>query len=103
MNKAEFVEELATHFGGNKAAAGRALDAITGTVIEQVASGDKVSIAGFGVFEQVHRDARVVRNPKTGERKAVDAMTVPRFRPGSQLKEAVTSHDHDTSNGKVAS
>ena len=48
-----------------------------------------MSITGFGVFEKVHRSARVVRNPRTGERKQAEATAIPRFRAGTDLKAYV--------------
>ena len=91
MNKAEFIETLATtHFDGNKAEAARALNAVTQTITYQTASGEKVTITGFGVFEKVHRSARMVRNPRTGERKRAKATAIPRFRAGTDLKAYVS-------------
>ena len=89
MNKAQLISELAEHFEGSKAEAARALNAVVQTITEQVASGDKVAITGFGVFEKFDRPARVVRNPRTGERKQADATSVVRFRPGTDLKSRV--------------
>jgi DNA-binding protein HU-beta len=43
--------------------------------------GDKVSIAGFGVFEKRVRAARTARNPRTGEAVKVKKTAVPAFRP----------------------
>lgn len=86
MNKSQLVEALAARFGGNKAEATRALNAVADTIMEQVGSGQKVSISGFGSFERMHRDARVVRNPRTGERKPVEETWVARFRPGTEFK-----------------
>ena len=51
--------------------------------------GEKVSLTCFGVFERVHRSARMVRNPATGSRTPKDAMFVPRFRAGLLFKRAV--------------
>ena len=90
MNKAEFIEALAAHFDGNKAEAGRALNAITETITYQTAGGERVTITGFGVFEKVARPARMVRNPRTGERKRAKATAVPRFRAGTELKAYVS-------------
>ncbi len=90
MNKAELIDALAKqHFEGNKANATRALNAVVDTISTEVAQTGKVSITGFGVFEVLHREARVVRNPRTGERKQADAMDLPRFRPGTDLKNRV--------------
>lgn len=90
MNKAQLIEQLATHFGGSRSEAARALSAVVETITYQVASGDKVSITGFGVFEKVDRPARVVRNPRTGERKEAAATSVVKFRPGTDLKAHVS-------------
>jgi len=90
VNKAEFIEVLSTHFDGNKAEAARALNAVTQTITYQTATGEKVTITGFGVFEKVHRSARMVRNPRTGERKRAKATAIPRFRAGTDLKAYVS-------------
>lgn len=90
MNKAELIGSLAgDHFGGNKAAAARALNAVVESISSGLADTGRVSITGFGVFEVAHRDSRMVRNPRTGERKQADAVDLPRFRPGNDLKERV--------------
>jgi DNA-binding protein HU-beta len=90
MNKAQLIEALADHYDGNKTQAGKALNAVVETITRQTAAGEKVSITGFGVFEKVHRAARMVRNPRTGERKRAKATAVPRFRAGSELKAYVS-------------
>ncbi|HIT76035.1 MAG TPA: HU family DNA-binding protein, partial [Candidatus Avipropionibacterium avicola] len=90
MNKAELIERLSENFDGNKAEAARALNAVTETITYTVASGEKVSVTGFGVFEKLDRPARMVRNPRTGERKRAKATSVPRFRAGTDLKAHVS-------------
>ncbi len=89
MNKTAFTKALASRFDGNVAEAGRALDAVLETIVQQTAAGEKVSLTGFGVFERVHRSARMVRNPATGSRTPKDAMFAPRFRAGLLFKRAV--------------
>jgi DNA-binding protein HU-beta len=90
MNKSELVEALAAHYDGSRADATRALNAFVQTVSSATASGERVAITGFGVFERVERPARTVRNPRTGERLDVPATAVPRFRPGTELKAYVS-------------
>jgi DNA-binding protein HU-beta len=102
VNKAEFIEVLATHFDGNKAEAARALNAVTQTITYQTAAGEKVTITGFGVFEKVHRSARMVRNPRTGERKRAKATAIPRFRAGTDLKAYVSGAKKVPKAGKRA-
>ena len=90
MNKAQLIEALSAQYDGSKAEAGRALNAVVETIMFSTARGEKVSITGFGVFEKVARPARMVRNPRTGERKRAKATSVPRFRAGSDLKAFVS-------------
>jgi DNA-binding protein HU-beta len=89
MNKAELIEALSVHFDGSKTEAAKALNAVVSTITYKTAAGEKVSITGFGVFEKVHRSERMVRNPRTGERKKAEATAVPRFRAGTDLKAYV--------------
>jgi DNA-binding protein HU-beta len=89
MNKAELIEALSRHYDGSKTEAAKALNAVVSTITYKTAIGEKVSITGFGVFEKVHRAARMVRNPRTGERKQAEATAVPRFRAGTDLKAYV--------------
>ena len=90
MNKAELIQAVATYYDGSKTEAAKALNAVVETITYKTAAGEKVSITGFGVFEKVHRSARMVRNPRTGERKRAKATAVPRFRAGSDLKAYVS-------------
>lgn len=49
----------------------------------------RVEIRGFGSFSLHHRQPRVARNPKTGEKVTVSATAIPHFKPGKALREAV--------------
>lgn len=90
MNKAELIQAVAAYYDGSKSEAAKALNAVVETITYKTAAGEKVSITGFGVFEKVPRSARMVRNPRTGERKRAKATAVPRFRAGSDLKAYVS-------------
>jgi DNA-binding protein HU-beta len=90
VNKAELIQAVAAYYDGSKSEAAKALNAVVETITYKTAAGEKVSITGFGVFEKVHRSARMVRNPRTGERKRAKATSVPRFRAGSDLKAYVS-------------
>jgi len=90
VNKAELIDALARHYDGSKVEATKALNAVVQTITFSAAAGNKVVITGFGVFEKVDRPARMVRNPRTGERKEAAATSVPRFRAGTDLKAYVS-------------
>jgi DNA-binding protein HU-beta len=89
MNKSEMVEAAAKEAAISKAAAGRALDAITNAIVKAVAKGDTVTLVGFGTFKSSKRAARTGRNPQTGKEIKIAAMTVPRFTAGAGFKAAV--------------
>lgn len=89
MNKAEFIDALVEHLGDRKTAL-KALDATLEEIQRAVSKGEKVSFAGFGVFEKRQRAARMARNPRTGDAVRVKKTVVPAFRPGQGFKELVT-------------
>jgi DNA-binding protein HU-beta len=89
MNKAELVDSVASAANLSKADAGRAVDAVLGSITSSLKNGQQVSIVGFGTFTVKHRAARAGRNPRTGETIQIAASNVPGFKAGKALKEAV--------------
>ena len=90
MNKNQLVEALAARYDGNKRAARHALESVLDTITREVAKGEKVAITGFGSFEKRVRNARMVRNPQTGERIRAKKTHVPKFTAGQDLKNIVS-------------
>ena len=88
MNKRDLIDALSGRLGDKKSAT-EALNAVLETIQSAVASGDKVAITGFGVFEKSERPARTARNPATGAEINVPASSVPKFRPGADFKALV--------------
>lgn len=89
MNKSDLADAVLNKIGGTKKAAEDAVDAVFDTITGSLKSGGEVSVAGFGVFVAKKRAAREARNPRTGEKVHVPATTVPKFRAGKGLKDAV--------------
>ncbi|GAB5490932.1 MAG: HU family DNA-binding protein [Phototrophicaceae bacterium] len=89
MNKSELVSAMAEAAGITKAEADKALDAFTDTVTSALKKGDKVSLVGFGTFSTSERAARKGRNPQTGAEIQIAARTVPKFKAGKGLKDAL--------------
>lgn len=89
MTKSDLVDSVAAKAGMTKKDSARAVDAVFDTIKEQLKTGDKVQLVGFGSFEVKQREARVGRNPKTMEEIRIPSRRVPVFRPGKELKEAV--------------
>ena len=89
MNKAELIDAVASSTDMSKAEAGRAVDAVLGSITDSLAAGTTVSIGGFGNFEVRDRSARMGRNPQTGETIHIAATKVPAFKAAKALKMAV--------------
>ena len=56
-------------------------------IIDAMADGDRVELRGFGAFSVKKRDARLGRNPRTGESVQVDEKHVPFFKTGKLLRD----------------
>ena len=87
--KNDLVAAVVEKAGLSKKQAAAAVDAVLDTIRESLASGEKVSLIGFGSFDVKERKAREGRNPQTGEKIKIPAKKVPVFKPGKQLREAV--------------
>jgi DNA-binding protein HU-beta len=90
VNRTELIDEVAKRLDTTRKDAEKAVDAFVDTVQRAMKEGDRVRVAGLGVFESVERAARTVRNPRTGEPIKKRKTTVPRFRPGTELKEIIS-------------
>ena len=65
----------------------RIVSTIFDEIIEAMARGDRVELRGFGAFSVKKRDARVGRNPRTGESVQVEDKAVPFFKTGKLLRD----------------
>lgn len=91
MNKGELIDAVAAKAEVSKRDADAIVSATVEAIMEAVASGNKVSLVGFGSFEPRERKAREGRNPKTGETLKIAATTVPGFSAGKGFKQLVAS------------
>ena len=91
MTKAELVSAVAAEADITKVKAEIAVKAFIAAVTGALKKGDKLSLVGFGTFSTAKRAARKGQNPQTGKKINIPAATVPKFKPGKTLKEAVNS------------
>ena len=74
----------------------RDVERIVNTIFEEItdaiARGERVELRGFGAFSVKKRDARVGRNPRTGEAVDVDAKSVPFFKTGKLLRDRLNGN-----------
>ena len=89
MKKAGLITAIAEKTGLSKKDAEKALVAFMDTVTTELVNGEKVQIVGFGTFEARKRNARKGNNPLTRESIEIAATTVPAFKAGRVLKDAL--------------
>jgi len=91
MTKTQLVAAIAESANMDKAAANRALEALTDIVTKEVASGGAVTLPGLGKFACRARPERTVRNPSTGEQMSKPADRVAKVTIAKQLKDVINA------------
>ena len=91
MNKTELIDKIAAGANLSKADAKNALDATVKAIKEALVAGDKIQLIGFGTFSVNERPAREGVNPASGEKIAIAAKKVAKFKAGAELAEAVNA------------
>jgi len=92
MTKSELVQSLAE---ANPHLYQRDVEAIVTAIFSEIAAalarGDRVELRGFGAFSVKRRDARIGRNPRTGDSVQVAEKHIPSSRPASSCATASIS------------
>jgi DNA-binding protein HU-beta len=89
VNKHDLVTAVADASGLTKADATKAVDAVLDSITAALKGGDEVRLVGFGTFSVSAREASEGRNPRTGEKIAIPASKLPKFKAGKGLKDAI--------------
>ncbi|MFC7370175.1 HU family DNA-binding protein [Fictibacillus iocasae] len=89
MRKTDLIEAVKQATNLNKKDSTLAVEAVLEAITSALKQGESVQLIGFGTFETRSRNARKGRNPLTGEEIQIQASSVPAFKPGKSLKEAV--------------
>ncbi|MBL8663574.1 MAG: HU family DNA-binding protein [Candidatus Odyssella sp.] len=80
---------MAEKHGIAKKQANEMLEDFVGMIVKSLKKGEKIRIAGLGIFQVRKRPARMGRNPATGEAIKIKASKKVAFRAAKDLKEAV--------------
>jgi integration host factor subunit beta len=64
----------------------RIVDVFFDEISQRLADGGRVELRGFGAFSTRERDARLGRNPRTGDSVDVPGKRVPFFKPGKEMR-----------------
>ena len=92
MTKSELIMRLAEK---NPHLYYRDVERIVSTIFDEIAGalsrGDRVELRGFGALSVKKRNARIGRNPRTGESVNVEEKHVPFFKTGKHLRQRLNS------------
>jgi DNA-binding protein HU-beta len=90
VNKTELVDAVHAQASGvDKKDVAEVIDKFIDVIQDAVASGDKVTIPGFGAWSRSQRAARTGRNPRTGEPVQIAASKGVKFSAGAAFKKEV--------------
>lgn len=87
MTKSELMHELSQQFPDlSPREVEKGIEIIFSEIGTALAKGYRVELRGFGAFSVRHRERRIGRNPRTGEKVEVVAKYVPFFKAGKGLR-----------------
>lgn len=89
MTKADIVDRVANGTGLTKLETEAIIEGFFKTVIEALKEGKGIEIRGFGSYRIKKKNARIARNPKTGDQVNVPEHYVPTFKFSREFKEMV--------------
>jgi integration host factor alpha subunit len=89
LTKIDIINLVAEDTGLSKVKAEEAVETIIATIKETLQQGESIILRRFGSFQVRSKNARIGRNPKTGEEAPISARKVVRFKSGKHFKEAM--------------
>lgn len=89
MTKSETLQNLADKLGKSKKEVIEFMDALVALAYSETKKAGEFTIPGLGKLQKKHRDARMGRNPATGESISIPAKTVVKFRVAKAAKDTI--------------
>lgn len=89
ITRSDLADKLREKFGLTSGDAYKLVDVIFDEISESLLNGEEVKFAGFGTFKILEKNARMGRNPKTGEPAVITARNVVTFRPSTEFRNRV--------------
>ena len=100
VKRQDLIQQLGERYGYTKKDAVQLIDDFCEIVIENLRSGNSVSIHNFGCFDVLERKEHSLVDLQ-GERKIVPAHWVPRFYPGNRMRLVVKMWEDDRNRGLI--
>ena len=89
LTKSQILQALAEKMGKTRKEASDMMEALVSLAYSETKSAGEFTIPGLGKLLKKHRDARMGRNPATGESIKIAAKTVVKFRVAKAAKDSV--------------
>ena len=91
LSKSDIIDQISNEADMAKKDVKTVVDHFLEAISNQLNSGGKVQLTGFGTFEVRERQAREGVKPGTSEKIQIPASKAPAFKAGKSLKEVVNS------------
>ncbi|MFN7001793.1 MAG: integration host factor subunit alpha [Roseinatronobacter sp.] len=89
LTRMDLTEAVFREVGLSRNESAALVDSVLQHVSDALARGEQVKISSFGTFSVRDKNARVGRNPKTGEEVPISPRRVLTFRPSHLMKDRV--------------
>lgn len=89
MTKSQFMTAMAEKAGMSKKEMTEMWEMFVGMIYHHTKEDGEVTLPGLGKMQKKHRNARMGRNPATGEQINIPAKTVLKFRVAKAAKDAI--------------
>lgn len=94
MTKADIVEKVYEKIGFSKKEASELVELVFETIKNDLQSGEKIKISGFGNFVVTQKHERVGRNPQTGDQIMISARKKLTFKPSQVLRAMLNGEEY---------
>ena len=90
LTRMDLSESVFREVGLSRNESADLVESVLEKISASLVSGEQVKISSFGTFSIRQKNARVGRNPKTGEEAPIPPRRVLTFRPSHLMKERVS-------------
>ena len=95
LTRMDLTEAVFREVGLSRHEASQLVESVLTHVSDALVRGEQVKISSFGTFSVRDKNARMGRNPKTGEEVPITPRRVLSFRPSHLMKERVAQGNRD--------
>lgn len=90
LTRMDLSESVFREVGLSRNESADLVESVLEKISASLVAGEQVKISSFGTFSIRHKNARVGRNPKTGEEAPIPPRRVLTFRPSHLMKDRVS-------------